>query len=549
MYKYNDYHSHHQDFKSLTVFQAFSTNSGSEVQNSIGAEFDTNKLGYTTCVAPPPPRAPAHVPAPTRAMSLAVNATTNHCPKKEKAIVAVVDESCKKISDTFGQRISIYRGVTRKLRISVPVDLRPLEPRQSILLVVCGPKSLSMTTLHLAANGGHVRVMLLLYNLQYQSLRSYLLYSWGGWIIVMELYLGFSLFRGLYKFAKYAFHGNLMGTDGMRWKDLSDGKNGMEILIIMIVQWLVFLVLAYYIDQISSSGKDPLFSLWNSRKKLSHFPKKLRSKRLGSKVFVQMEKPHVVQEGKMVTRVKICSERIALALPQEECFGMLGPNGAGKTTFINMIAETENSTPVSDNFLLTDNWAHKTNLWYCICSRKNLLDFQLEGGVLVCTDAAARGPDPYILILGRLLVGLGVGVASVTAPVYIAEASPSETRRGLVSSNVLMITGAQFLSYLVNLAFTVCIEGAESTLLMASGMCASTILLMALVPAGGHIVTTIDCYRKTRIFIETVLPKMGIKVIVGWSVVPKSLWLKFEPSITLSVEHLTLWLATLSYEV
>ncbi|PHT50124.1 Receptor -like proteiny region, transmembrane domain- and RING domain-containing protein 2 [Capsicum baccatum] len=324
--------------------------------------------------------------------------------------------------------------------------------------------------------------------------------EYGGWIIVMELYLGFSLFRGLYKFAKYAFHGNLMGTDGMRWKDLSDGKNGMEILIIMIVQWLVFLVLAYYIDQISSSGKDPLFSLWNSWKKLSHFSKKLRSKRLGSKVIVQMEKPHVVQE----------------------------------------IAETENSTPVSDNFLLTDNWAHKTNLWYCICSRKNLLDFQLEGGVLVCTDAAARGPDPYILILGRLLVGLGVGVASVTAPVYIAEASPSEIRRGLVSSNVLMITGAQFLSHLVNLAFTVCIEGAESTLLMASGMCASTILLMALVPAGGHIVTTIDCYRKTRIFIETVLPKMGIKVIVGWSVVPKSLWLKFEPSITLSVEHLTL---------
>ncbi|PHT88046.1 Pentatricopeptide repeat-containing protein, mitochondrial [Capsicum annuum] len=45
-----------------------------------------------------------------------------------------------------------------------------------------------------------------------------------------------------------------------------------------------------------------------------------------------------------------------------------GPNGAGKTTFINMIAKTENSTPVTDNFLLTDDWAHKTNLWDCICS-------------------------------------------------------------------------------------------------------------------------------------------------------------------------------------
>ena len=56
------------------------------------------------------------------------------------------------------------------------------------------------------------------------------------------------------------------------------------------------------------------------------------------------------------------------------------------------------------------------------------------------------------------------------------------------------------------------LEGAESTLILASGMCASTVLLMALVPAGGHIVTTTDCYRKTRIFIETILPKMGISV-------------------------------------
>lgn len=66
----------------------------------------------------------------------------------------------------------------------------------------------------------------------------------------------------------------------------------------------------------------------------------------------------------------------------------------------------------------------------------------------------AAAPDPYVLILGRLLVGLGIGIASVTAPVYIAEASPSEIRGGLVSTNVLMITGGQFLSYLVNLAFT-----------------------------------------------------------------------------------------------
>ncbi|XP_039015906.1 cystathionine gamma-synthase 1, chloroplastic-like [Hibiscus syriacus] len=58
------------------------------------------------------------------------------------------------------------------------------------------------------------------------------------------------------------------------------------------------------------------------------------------------------------------------------------------------------------------------------------------------------------------------------------------------------------------------LEGAESTLIMASGTCASTVMLMALVPTGGHMVTTTDCYRKTRIFIENFLPKMGISVTV-----------------------------------
>ena len=51
-------------------------------------------------------------------------------------------------------------------------------------------------------------------------------------------------------------------------------------------------------------------------------------------------------------------------------------------------------------------------------------------------------------------VGLGVGMASMTAPLYISEASPAKIRGALVSINAFLITGGQFLSYLVNLAFT-----------------------------------------------------------------------------------------------
>mgnify|MGYP002776854412 FL=1 len=66
----------------------------------------------------------------------------------------------------------------------------------------------------------------------------------------------------------------------------------------------------------------------------------------------------------------------------------------------------------------------------------------------------AAASDPYMLIFGRLLVGLGVGIASLTAPLYVAEFSPSDVRGFLVSTTVLYITGGQFLSYLINLGFT-----------------------------------------------------------------------------------------------
>ncbi|URE09155.1 cystathionine gamma-synthase [Musa troglodytarum] len=63
------------------------------------------------------------------------------------------------------------------------------------------------------------------------------------------------------------------------------------------------------------------------------------------------------------------------------------------------------------------------------------------------------------------------------------------------------------------------LERAESTLFVSSGMYASVAMFSALVPAGGHIVTTNDCYRKTRIFIQSELPKMGISacfIILAW---------------------------------
>lgn len=65
----------------------------------------------------------------------------------------------------------------------------------------------------------------------------------------------------------------------------------------------------------------------------------------------------------------------------------------------------------------------------------------------------ALAPAPWVIIIG-IFVGLGVGMASMISPLYIAEASPARIRAALVSTNCLLIIGGLFLSYLVNLAFS-----------------------------------------------------------------------------------------------
>ena len=58
------------------------------------------------------------------------------------------------------------------------------------------------------------------------------------------------------------------------------------------------------------------------------------------------------------------------------------------------------------------------------------------------------------------------------------------------------------------------LEGAEAAVLFASGMCAATTTFLALLPRGGHIVVTNDCYRRTRQFVAGTLSKLGVEASV-----------------------------------
>ncbi|HMC39363.1 MAG TPA: sugar porter family MFS transporter [Acidimicrobiales bacterium] len=63
-------------------------------------------------------------------------------------------------------------------------------------------------------------------------------------------------------------------------------------------------------------------------------------------------------------------------------------------------------------------------------------------------------PSVWILIAGRFIVGVGVGAASNTVPLYISEIAPARARGRLVSVNQLMLTIGIVVAYLVDYAFS-----------------------------------------------------------------------------------------------
>lgn len=64
-----------------------------------------------------------------------------------------------------------------------------------------------------------------------------------------------------------------------------------------------------------------------------------------------------------------------------------------------------------------------------------------------------------MIIAGRVIIGLAIGVASFAVPLYISEISPTRIRGALVSMNQLAITVGIFVSYLVDLGFAETHEG------------------------------------------------------------------------------------------
>lgn len=82
------------------------------------------------------------------------------------------------------------------------------------------------------------------------------------------------------------------------------------------------------------------------------------------------------------------------------------------------------------------------------CGRRPLL---LASSVLFlgASVVMAVASDRVILLVGRLAVGVAIGVSSMIVPVYIGECAPLEVRGLLVTANCLLITGGQLAAALL----------------------------------------------------------------------------------------------------
>ncbi|KAF8701901.1 hypothetical protein HU200_033229 [Digitaria exilis] len=182
------------------------------------------------------------------------------------------------------------------------------------------------------------------------------------WLVTMGLVPGFSLYRGIYYLAGYAYAGRNMGKPGMQWVDLNDPLNGMkDVLVLMSIEWIILLPVAFLLDQwptwhplylftflsvkhsslpgnkVNGASKTISIDIPMSDAILEHEFVKQLLEQMDTRSMIICHSLKKVYPGKNGNPDKIAVRGLSLALPKGQCFGMLGPSGSGKTSFINMM--------------------------------------------------------------------------------------------------------------------------------------------------------------------------------------------------------------------
>lgn len=96
---------------------------------------------------------------------------------------------------------------------------------------------------------------------------------------------------------------------------------------------------------------------------------------------------------------------------------------------------------------------------------------------IVGTAIAMLAWHVWALIIGRLIIGLAIGISSYTTPLFISEMAPANRRGALILLSVVMITSGEAISFLVDYS----LASTESwRTMLGSGLVPAVLLLLGL---------------------------------------------------------------------
>jgi major inositol transporter-like SP family MFS transporter len=135
-----------------------------------------------------------------------------------------------------------------------------------------------------------------------------------------------------------------------------------------------------------------------------------------------------------------------------------------------------------------------------------------RGTLLVCAVlflvgalACAFAPTVGFMIVARIILGLGVGAAAVTCPLYLAEMAPSHVRGRMVTINELMIVTGQMLAFSTNALLDALLDDPQVWRIMlgvASVPAVGLLIGMLLLPESPRWYALRDRFADTRRILE-----------------------------------------------
>ncbi|EXJ59104.1 hypothetical protein A1O7_06535 [Cladophialophora yegresii CBS 114405] len=108
------------------------------------------------------------------------------------------------------------------------------------------------------------------------------------------------------------------------------------------------------------------------------------------------------------------------------------------------------------------------------------------------------------MILGRSIVGLAIGGASLIVPLYISELAPSHLRGRLVTVSLLFITGGQVIAYLIGWGFSTMPGGWRWMVGLGSAPALAQLVMLAFMPETPRFLAKIDREAEARAVLRKV---------------------------------------------